>query len=551
MSSDVFISYQSQDRPVAQALGAALAADGYAVWWDRDLVPGENYAVEIQRQLDGARCVVVLWSAASVASSYVLDEASRARDAKKLLPVRIEEMALPLGFGMLHTPDLLHWDGAADDPAYQALCTEIGKREDRPPAPPPPPPFPPRWLRKMAVPAAAFALGAGTLWNVQALWPSPPQEISPEKKKQAEQATSELGAGMQCAAMINPADFSCAVRLTRALAEAATQARGHYFLAQEYLRLYQAMSPDEQQDARYLLVGARASLLMADQLEREHVGEGTGLLQQIRPLVAWLKDKEEAQPLAMEVQASAPAATEPVARLARLDAGSGQKKQAQDRVAGLLSGDPEKLLAATSAFALDATLAADAMPLVLQRAQAALDAQRDSQTARAAVAWALNLLRHGSPALLRTFRQEAQSVIKAGDEFGGAVRLVAKDVNERLKRAESAELAAPVVVLRVSSEAQLPLAKRLLAQLTAAGYSSPGIEVAGPSDVPARAEVRSHAGSDPGLARWIAQHLAQTTQTHVPVFALRGARPANDTYEIWFDKSLCAPSHAVSACEAG
>ena len=56
------------------------------------------------------RVVVVLWSAVSQASQWVRDEASQARDEKKLIPVRIDGARPPLGFHAwtskcIETPD--------------------------------------------------------------------------------------------------------------------------------------------------------------------------------------------------------------------------------------------------------------------------------------------------------------------------------------------------------------------------------------------------------------------------------------------------------------
>ena len=124
----VFISYAREDREVAQALAAALADDGHRVWWDRALGGGDDFSLEIERQLTAARVAIVLWSATSVQSGFVRDESSRARDAGKLLPVRIEDVALPLGFGTLHTLDLIGWDGDADDEACLPLRDEVRRQ---------------------------------------------------------------------------------------------------------------------------------------------------------------------------------------------------------------------------------------------------------------------------------------------------------------------------------------------------------------------------------------------------------------------------------------
>jgi TIR domain len=99
--ADVFISYVSDDRALAAALARALELSGHSVWWDRNLHGGADFAAEIERELNAARAVIVLWSAKSRDSPWVRDEAAYARDAGKLVPVRLDDVASPLGFRQL------------------------------------------------------------------------------------------------------------------------------------------------------------------------------------------------------------------------------------------------------------------------------------------------------------------------------------------------------------------------------------------------------------------------------------------------------------------
>ena len=125
---DVFISYARNNRPVAEQLAERLSAGGLQVWWDSNLSAGSEFAAVIEAKLQGAAVVIVLWSADSVRSSFVRDESSRALKHNKLLPVRIEDIELPLGFGQLHTLDLLDWDGDADDEGFVKLLLAVRQR---------------------------------------------------------------------------------------------------------------------------------------------------------------------------------------------------------------------------------------------------------------------------------------------------------------------------------------------------------------------------------------------------------------------------------------
>jgi putative proteasome-type protease len=106
---DVFISYSSKDRTIAETLAGKLVRDGVNVWWDTELLAGQDFRREIIAKLEAARSVIVIWSSHSVKSAFVLDEADRARKQDKLVPIRLPELSveqLPLGFGQLQTLQL-------------------------------------------------------------------------------------------------------------------------------------------------------------------------------------------------------------------------------------------------------------------------------------------------------------------------------------------------------------------------------------------------------------------------------------------------------------
>ena len=134
-TADIFISYSHQNRDFAARLADAMTAHGLRVWWDRDLIAGTEFADVIEAQLDGARVVVTLWSAESVKSAFVRDESARALRADKLLPLRIEDVELPLGFGQTHTLDLIGWAGESDSANLQHLLRELLRRKGEPLAP--------------------------------------------------------------------------------------------------------------------------------------------------------------------------------------------------------------------------------------------------------------------------------------------------------------------------------------------------------------------------------------------------------------------------------
>jgi formylglycine-generating enzyme required for sulfatase activity len=111
--ADVFISYKKERKDHARRLAAVLEAYGYEVWWDYGLlVDAGDYDVQIEAKLTAAKAVIVLWCSGACASSFVKDEARRAKDAGKLAPALIEAgVEPPLGFGGNEMAFLLNWLG--------------------------------------------------------------------------------------------------------------------------------------------------------------------------------------------------------------------------------------------------------------------------------------------------------------------------------------------------------------------------------------------------------------------------------------------------------
>ncbi|HZK99568.1 MAG TPA: TIR domain-containing protein [Caulobacteraceae bacterium] len=121
--ANVFVSYKAEDRERVKPLVDALLAEGLDVWWDLGIEGGANWRQTIQSHLDTAACVVVAWSDASVGASgyFVQDEAALARRRGVYLPVAIDAVQPPLGFGQEHILKLTQWRGDRRDPRFLDL----------------------------------------------------------------------------------------------------------------------------------------------------------------------------------------------------------------------------------------------------------------------------------------------------------------------------------------------------------------------------------------------------------------------------------------------
>jgi hypothetical protein len=116
---DVFVSYKKTDRDRVRPLVEHLRAAGLDVWWDEGIAPSMSWRAEIAKQLAAAKCVVAVWTTASVdheQGQWVMEEASDGLSRRILAPVRLDLVQPPLGFREVQFADLAAWSGGAEDP---------------------------------------------------------------------------------------------------------------------------------------------------------------------------------------------------------------------------------------------------------------------------------------------------------------------------------------------------------------------------------------------------------------------------------------------------
>ena len=121
----IFLSYAHEDRLKAQNLAAALSARGYTLWWDELIEGGAQFARSIRDALEAADAVVVLWSAKSIDSDWVQDEAAQGRDRKRLVPLSLDGTLPPLGFRQYQTIDLSGMRGKPSAAKLKAIDRAI------------------------------------------------------------------------------------------------------------------------------------------------------------------------------------------------------------------------------------------------------------------------------------------------------------------------------------------------------------------------------------------------------------------------------------------
>jgi hypothetical protein len=159
---DIFISYSRGDRANVAVLAAHLQAKGLRIWWDPEIPPGEKFDRVIARALVSCKVVLVAWSANSIDSDWVLNEADEGRRRKILLPVLLDTVEIPLGFRRVQACDLRHWKGDPEHIELRRLMFRIARMlGEAPPDQGPPPDGPPAWRKYAAVGALLTLLSGG------------------------------------------------------------------------------------------------------------------------------------------------------------------------------------------------------------------------------------------------------------------------------------------------------------------------------------------------------------------------------------------------------
>ena len=143
MAHDVFISYSSKDKLIADAACAILESKGIRCWIaPRDILPGADWGESIVDALSHARVFVLVFSSHANASQQIRREVERAVNrGLAVIPLRIEDVPPTKSLEyFISTP---HWLDAFSPPLERHLnyladiIRHILEGEERPPHPGP------------------------------------------------------------------------------------------------------------------------------------------------------------------------------------------------------------------------------------------------------------------------------------------------------------------------------------------------------------------------------------------------------------------------------
>ncbi|GJL74459.1 LpqB family beta-propeller domain-containing protein [Nitrosomonas sp.] len=122
---DIFICYSRKDIAIADRLIQYLHEAGWTVFIDRQTHVGHRWHHEIEKELHAARAIVVLWSASSRESDFVLEEAEYGKRNNLLFPIYIEQVEPPYGFSRIQTADLTDWKNGSDNSGLLKLIEAL------------------------------------------------------------------------------------------------------------------------------------------------------------------------------------------------------------------------------------------------------------------------------------------------------------------------------------------------------------------------------------------------------------------------------------------
>src|SRR5437868_164772 len=199
----LFLSYSRKDEARARRFTTWLERESHDVWRDeQDIGGGASFSSAIERALKDCDAVLVLWSVASVQSTWVRDEAGYGRDAGKLIPFSLDGTEPPLGFRQFQSINLARWKGQREPPDADRIRRAHARVAGIGPPTPAARPAPSRWpkiaLRRQLLAAGVLAAAAAILAFLPLQrWPGDqqvaiavlPSPASPDRAMAADYAT--------------------------------------------------------------------------------------------------------------------------------------------------------------------------------------------------------------------------------------------------------------------------------------------------------------------------------------------------------------------------
>lgn len=129
---DIFVSYSRKDVDRVDPLVKILRTCGWKVWSDARIKIGEDFREMIERTISRIPCVLVLWSIHARASRWVRAEADCALKCNNLVPVRLDDVEVPMDHRGFQIADLTRWSNCTEDSEVKKIIEAIDELVQKP-----------------------------------------------------------------------------------------------------------------------------------------------------------------------------------------------------------------------------------------------------------------------------------------------------------------------------------------------------------------------------------------------------------------------------------
>lgn len=136
---DVFISYRHKKRKVVVPMVRALRALSIDAWFDGHIVNTDEYDLEINQKLNAASSVLVVWCEEALKSRWVLAEARKAYESRRLIQISLGNVVLPVPYNIEPITVFPHFrhvnpiHSRAWEEVVEAIERNTGRKRDKPP----------------------------------------------------------------------------------------------------------------------------------------------------------------------------------------------------------------------------------------------------------------------------------------------------------------------------------------------------------------------------------------------------------------------------------
>jgi formylglycine-generating enzyme required for sulfatase activity len=208
MAQQVFISYSSADKGVADRICASLEQSGITCWIaPRNIEPGADFPTAIVDGVNSARAFVLVLTEHAAASPHVLSEVGHAFNGKKrIIPFRIWQQTLPedLEYFLAMTQWLDAPDGCTDQNLQRLVAaTRSALAGEHAPHPLAPRTSPARWVAGALL---ALAVVGGTIAFRKLRKPPSPVPVPPTPIGVTTTSPVTSPPGLQAKTWLNPLD---------------------------------------------------------------------------------------------------------------------------------------------------------------------------------------------------------------------------------------------------------------------------------------------------------------------------------------------------------